>query len=43
MRAAAIAPAPCELSVIIPVHNEAENVGPLYDELAAVMRALDRP
>ncbi len=44
MRAAPLAAAePCELSVIIPVHDEAENVGPLYAELSAVMRALARP
>src|SRR3954468_18187301 len=32
-------PAP-ELSVLIPVYNEAENVGPLHDELDRVCRAL---
>jgi glycosyltransferase involved in cell wall biosynthesis len=41
--AAFAAPRPCDLSVIIPVHDEAENVGPLYDELDAVMRGLGRP
>jgi glycosyltransferase involved in cell wall biosynthesis len=41
MRAAA--PRPCDLSVVIPVHDEAENVGHLYDELNAVMRGLGRP
>jgi glycosyltransferase involved in cell wall biosynthesis len=44
MRATALSSAkPCELSVIIPAHNEADNVEPLYDELAAVMRGLGRP
>jgi glycosyltransferase involved in cell wall biosynthesis len=33
----------CELSVVIPLHNEAENVAPLYAELSAVMRNLLRP
>src|SRR5437879_5265281 len=32
-------PAP-DLSVLIPVYNEAENVGPLHDELTAVLRDL---
>jgi len=31
------------LSVVIPVHNEQENVGPLYDELRQVLDALARP
>ncbi len=43
MRAAAIAPAPCELSVVIPMRDEAENAGPLYDELSSIMLGLGRP
>jgi glycosyltransferase involved in cell wall biosynthesis len=32
-----------EVSVVVPLHNEAENVAPLYDELVAVLRRLDSP
>jgi len=31
------------VSVVIPAHNEAANVGPLYEELRRVLEALDEP
>jgi len=31
---------PCELSIVIPVHNEAGNVGPLHQGLSAVLQKL---
>jgi glycosyltransferase involved in cell wall biosynthesis len=40
MSDAADAPA---LSIVVPVYNEEDNVGPLYDELTHVARALARP
>jgi glycosyltransferase involved in cell wall biosynthesis len=32
-----------ELSIVIPVLNEADNVGPLHEELSQVLRGLERP
>ena len=32
-----------ELSIVIPVHNEADNVEPLYAELAASLAQMGRP
>lgn len=32
-----------ELSIVIPLYNEAENVPPLYDELTAALQAIGRP
>lgn len=34
---------PPEISVVVPLHNEASNVEALHRELTAVLRALDRP
>lgn len=33
-------PLPCELSIIVPIHNEEENVGPLVDELCEVLTGI---
>jgi glycosyltransferase involved in cell wall biosynthesis len=32
-----------DLSIVIPLYNEAENVRPLYEELTAALAGLDRP
>jgi len=41
---AALAPAkPLDLSIVIPVRDEAENVAPLHTEIAAALGALGRP
>jgi len=42
MRAALVPAKPLDLSVIIPVHDEAESIPPLHHELAAVLGALGR-
>ena len=34
---------PPEISVVVPLYNEASNVDALYEELTAVLRGLDRP
>ena len=34
---------PPEISVVVPLYNEASNVGALHGELTAVLRGLDRP
>ena len=42
MRAALVSARPLDLSVIIPVHDEAESIAPLHRELAAVLGSLGR-
>ncbi len=42
MRAALVPARSLDLSVIIPVHDEAESIAPLHQELAAVLDALGR-
>ena len=34
---------PPEISVVVPLHDEASNIDALHDELTAVLRGLDRP
>lgn len=36
-------PPAVDLSIIIPLYNEAENVQPLYDELSAVLKEIGQP